>query len=180
MRDKILDQLVQGEFIKIERHASHKLRYHLPDGHMDADDAMAWMRFYALEAVKMFDLERGTPFGNFLWSHLRNRSLVMWRRAWSATQRPPRGFCSFTELAVDAPAPAQLEITELMESLTGTTRSTLRMILHYHTRDLRDAFTKRTYKSEVNKKVGIKKEDVERFVQELRQKIPNHLSTVEV
>ena len=69
---------------------------------------------------------------------------------------------------------------ELVESLSESTRQTLHMILYYHNDDLRTSFTKRTYKSQVAKKTGTSRASVERFVQELRQRIPEHLSTVEV
>lgn len=174
------DRLISGEFVSIERPASFRLRRFLPAGEMDADDAEAEVRFYALEAIGLFDSERGTAFTTFLYAHLRKRGLETWRRAWSGTRRPQGGFCQFLDKAVDSPPPSvQLEIVELIGSLTGPTRQKLRMILHYHTHDLRDAFTKRTYKSQVQKKIGIPKADVESLVQELRTRIPEFLSTVE-
>ena len=181
MSQDLSDQLVDGAFIKIERQASFRLLRYMPTGEMDTDDASAWVRFYALEATRVFDVERGAKFSTFLYAHLRQRGLEMWRRAWSQTRRPPGGFCQFFDTPAESPPPSsQLEIIELMGTLTHSTRSTLRMILHYHTNDLRAAFTKRTYKSQVQKETGIEKADVESFVQELRRKIPTHLSTVEV
>ena len=178
---ELSDRLVDGEFINIERQASYRLMRYMPAGEMDADDASAWVRFYALEATHVFDGERGAKFGTFLYVHLRQRGLEMWRRAWSGTRRPPGGFCQFFDTSEDSPPPsAQLEIIELMGTLTHSTRGVLRMILHYHTNDLVHAFTKRTYKSQVQKETGVEKADIESFVQELRRKIPTHLSTVEV
>lgn len=175
------DRLAFGEFIKIERHASFRLRRYMPAGEMDVDDADAWVRFYALEATRFYDSERGTAFTTFLYAHLRKRGLEMWRRAWSGSRRPKGGFCPFFDVAVDGPVPSvQLEISELVSSLTSPTRRRLRMILHYHTHELRDAFTKRTYKSQVYKQTGIQKADVETFVCELKEKIPEFLSAVEV
>ena len=181
MKLPLSERVANDEFIKIERQASFRLRRYMPDGELDADDADAWMRFYALEATRSFDPERGALFSTFLCAHLRNRGLEMWRSAWSGTRRPKGGFCQFFDTAVDGPAPTmQLEIVELLGSLTDPTRQKLRMILHYHSHDLRDAFTKRTYKSQVFKETGIEKADVESLVQELRSRIPEFLSTVEV
>jgi hypothetical protein len=172
---KLEDRLARGEFLQCEKRAMRRLWTMLPTearGAIESD-----VRFYALEAARLYDPARGASFETFLFTHLNNRTRAQALKTWAKKRRPAFGFVEFIDCRAQQAAPSA-EILELLSKVSDDTREVLDLALGHNTRALRDAFCSRYYKHRVGHLLGIPRRQVQIAVRELRREIPKHITTV--
>jgi DNA-directed RNA polymerase specialized sigma24 family protein len=172
---KLEDRLALGEFIHCEKRAIRRLWMMLPREERGAEASD--VRFYALEATRLFDPTRGSSFETFLFAHLHNRTRTQALKARAKKRRPSEGFVKLLDDPAQSSAPT-VEILELRSCVSETTREVLDLALGHNTRILRDAFCSRYYRHRVSHILGVPRRQVQTAVQELRREIPKHISNV--
>ena len=165
----LADRIAADEFIRTEHHAARRLAL-LTNGSIDLEEAAAWMRVYTLEATYCFEDDGRAKFRTFLYSYLQNRCRALWRK----NSRSPKHQRVVAEPSSEDPE--TLEVTELLSQVSQPTRQAFTIILN--SGDFSAQFRKRVYKSTVSRDVNLSKEEIESMVQELRKKIPDHLSAI--
>ncbi len=169
------DRLAFGEFIHCEKRAMRRLWVMLP--HEERGAIESNVRFYALEATRLYDPTRGASFETFLFAHLQNRTRAQVLKMWAKKRRPTGGFVELIDTPALSSAPSA-EISELRLCVSETTRELLDLALCHNTRVLRNAFCSRYYRHRVSHLLGVPRRQVQTAVQELRRAIPKHITNV--
>lgn len=85
IRAELGQALASGAYEAIERSRFRWLWFRIPEQYKDRDDIAAQIRMYSLEALNLFEPERGVSFSTFLTHHLRlktqNWQQYLWQRS---------------------------------------------------------------------------------------------------
>lgn len=172
----IEDEVARGRFRGYEQRAARRLRKLLPPE--EQHGAESDVRFYALEAARLFDPDQGATFTTFLFKHLLNRTRAQVLKAWAKRRRPKGGFVELVGSPPCCAAPHS-EILELRRSVSKPTREVLDLALEGNGPALQDAFCSRYYLARAEVLLGVPRKQVRDAVKELRRAIPKHITTIE-
>lgn len=127
--ERTRQELADGKFIGYEKSISKRLFTKLPSGHVEFEDILGWMRLFSLEAIKLFDPDRGAEFTTFLYTHLKLRAYQWKNWAWLKQSHPEGRFINLfshldkAEITFDPVSKSRdsqfsLQLQEFVESLS--------------------------------------------------------------
>lgn len=195
-RQVMRERVGKGEFAGYEKHIGGKLYRKLPLGVTTFDDVLSEMRMYVIEAIDLYDVDRGAAFETFLYKHLSIRSMQWFNYAWMRKNHPNGKWVyswsvlaegakrkldteeSFDPTSVSEDNSTWLEIREFLGVLTPPSQRILKMLLPLADSNLIAAFKSPYYRMRVSQMTGLGYDEVEVFVRECREKLPKYLSSI--
>lgn len=194
-KQEVRDAIASNEYLGYELDAAKKLLPLLPVGHTDFEDVKAEMRFYALEAVELYELGHGTQFSTFLYRHLQLRSMQWKNWAWLKKMHPENAWVqpfSFHEsleqrkgkispydpTRVSASEYKNMQISEFEMSLSPMSRQTFAKLLEKMDYSLLPSFNKKGGTQRIADTIGVTEFEIREFANEVREKASKFIGSL--
>lgn len=194
--------LVRGDYEGLEVQYLNWLMTHVPQEHADREELRQQIRFFCLEAMKIYDPSRKLKFTTFLYQHLKIRCTAYQQYLWvrssgnencrllpislgKKSAQDWRGGGHFamdnskvhlSEFSVLNDAEAVAVVNELVAALSEESRDYLVRLLEYEDQDkLCKAFGSKKFRSRVSRATGLSTRQVDVLAREVRSRMPDYL-----